>query len=122
MAKGIKKSYKGRRSFASPRFIPPVVPQDNTCPECGEEGNHFVSGGSMFYSFWTCPELYGEDGRRKNPRSLINPGVALAELAALGGFGKGMMRTLEQCADLAAARKEAIEDEEPGDVPVPTQF
>jgi hypothetical protein len=90
MAKGIKKSYQGRRSFASPSFIPPVLPQDNTCPECGEEGDHFVSGGAMFESFWTCPELYGEDGRRKNPHTLINLEVALTGLAALSGFGKGI--------------------------------
>lgn len=41
------------------------------CPECGERGFHFVSweenvllNGTGERGFWTCPELYGEDGRR----------------------------------------------------------
>lgn len=93
MSKKTKKKFKGRRSFASPRFIPPVVPQDNTCPECGEEGDHFVSGGTMFHSFWVCPNLYGDDGRRK-PEHMTNPemdmGSLAAGLAALATLGKGL--------------------------------
>lgn len=44
-----------------------------TCPECGERGKHWIGFpqvlgdflmGEPEEGFWTCPNLYGPDGRR----------------------------------------------------------
>jgi hypothetical protein len=51
------------------------VLMQHTCENCGEKGGHWVStrGTSLWgivagvddqEGFWTCPKLYGEDGRR----------------------------------------------------------
>ena len=48
----------------------------HTCENCGEKGGHWIStrGNSLAAlitgqddseGFWTCPVLYGDDGRRK---------------------------------------------------------
>jgi hypothetical protein len=34
------------------------------CPECGEEGPHFVAPSLGMPGFWTCAKFYGPDGRR----------------------------------------------------------
>lgn len=43
------------------------------CPNCGERGLHYVQATASLLAvlsetppegFWTCPMLYGEDGRR----------------------------------------------------------
>ncbi len=47
----------------------------HTCENCGEKGGHWVktrgislaalfTGQDDSEGFWTCPKLYGEDGRR----------------------------------------------------------
>ena len=47
----------------------------HTCENCGERGGHWIStrgtslaamltGQDDQEGFWTCPNLYGEDGRR----------------------------------------------------------
>ena len=47
----------------------------HTCENCGERGGHWIStrgtslealmtGVDDQEGFWTCPKLYGEDGRR----------------------------------------------------------
>lgn len=41
---------------------------DLTCPNCGELGQHWVAPvGFLSNGFWTCPMLYGDDGRRLEP-------------------------------------------------------
>lgn len=41
---------------------------DLTCPNCGELGPHWVAPvGFLSDGFWTCPLLYGPDGRRLEP-------------------------------------------------------
>lgn len=48
----------------------------HTCENCGEKGGHWIStrgvslaalftGQDDSEGFWTCPKLYGADGRRK---------------------------------------------------------
>lgn len=50
----------------------------HTCENCGEKGGHWVStrgvslmamitGQDDSEGFWTCPKLYGPDGRRVAP-------------------------------------------------------
>jgi hypothetical protein len=38
------------------------------CPNCGEPGPHYIVDPAPFFggdmSGWTCPKLYGPDGRR----------------------------------------------------------
>ncbi|MBE2245571.1 MAG: hypothetical protein IAE86_22665 [Burkholderiaceae bacterium] len=47
----------------------------HTCENCGEKGGHWISTRGISFAalvtgqddsegFWTCPKLYGEDGRR----------------------------------------------------------
>lgn len=49
--------------------------EHHTCENCGEKGGHWISTRGMSLAalltgqddsegFWTCPKLYGEDGRR----------------------------------------------------------
>jgi len=49
--------------------------KQHTCENCGEKGGHWVSTRGLSIAviltgqddqegFWTCPKLYGEDGRR----------------------------------------------------------
>ena len=51
------------------------VLMQHTCENCGEKGGHWIStrgtslaalltGQDDSEGFWTCPKLYGEDGRR----------------------------------------------------------
>lgn len=51
---------------------------EHTCENCGEKGGHWVSTRGMSVlaiitgvddqqGFWTCPKLYGPDGRRVVP-------------------------------------------------------
>lgn len=39
---------------------------DDICPNCGEQGPHWVEPPDLLgmEGFWTCPKLYGADGRR----------------------------------------------------------
>lgn len=49
--------------------------EQHICENCGERGGHWISTRGMSLAailtgqddqegFWTCPKLYGEDGRR----------------------------------------------------------
>lgn len=49
--------------------------EQHTCENCGEKGGHWISTRGMSLAamitgrddqegFWTCPKLYGADGRR----------------------------------------------------------
>jgi len=71
-----KQRQKNRRTAADlARSARAKVLEQHTCENCGGKGGHWVSTRGMSiealitgrdYSegFWTCPMLYGEDGRR----------------------------------------------------------
>ena len=64
-----------RTSRALARVVRAKVLEQHTCENCGEKGGHWVrtrpmsiealfTGVDDSEGFWTCPKLYGEDGRR----------------------------------------------------------
>lgn len=71
-----KQREKNRRTAAAlARVARAKVLEQHTCENCGEKGGHWVSTRGMSLvalitgqddseGFWTCPKLYGEDGRR----------------------------------------------------------
>ena len=71
-----KQRQKNRRTAADlARSARAKVLEQHTCENCGGKGGHWVSTRGMSIEalmtgrddsegFWTCPMLYGEDGRR----------------------------------------------------------
>ena len=55
-----------------------ILRRINACPECREEGSHWIAGDFTGGGFWTCAKFYGADGRRK-PEHI--------DQAACGGLG-----------------------------------
>lgn len=68
----------------------------HTCGNCGEKGGHWISTRSLSLEamltghddregFWTCPMLYGPDGRRL-PEHTDSDGIAGLTMLAIAGL------------------------------------
>ena len=61
-----------------------IIRRISVCPECGDEGRHWISGIFGGAGFWTCAKFYGADGRRKPEH--IDPAAG----GGIGAFLKAM--------------------------------